>query len=248
MVTTSTDLVVANVNDAPTGGVTIGGTTAPGQTLTATNTLADADGMGAISYQWLAGGVNISGATANTLVLAEAQVGKAITVAASYTDGHGTAESVLSSPTAAVVHVNYVPSGTVTIASAGALVPGQAVIDLGSLGKLTAPVQVDGGKWFYYWDRNGDGISDWAGDSVSHVALNGIFTQDVNGVVGPNGSTDDTYRYATLNGVRVALPTSGSLSGAAALNHLQAGTTIGVAGEANAVNPTYNDLLGRPQI
>ena len=237
------DQLLSFGNHSPTGLVTITGTSKQGQTLTAANNLADDDVLGTISYKWKAGGLDISGATGSTLVLTEAQVGKTITVAASYTDGHGTSESVLSSSTAAVVNVNDVPSGTVTIGSAVVLVPGQAVIDLGSLGRLTAPVQVDGGKWFYYWDRNGDGISDWAGDSVSHVFLNSIFTQDVHGVVGPNGSTDDTYRYATLNGVRVALPTSGSLSGAAALNHLQPGTTIGVAGDANAVNPTYNDLL-----
>ena len=63
---------VANVNDAPTGGVTINGTTpTQGQTLTAANTLADADGLGAISYQWQRGGVNIAGATGATYTLAQ---------------------------------------------------------------------------------------------------------------------------------------------------------------------------------
>ena len=39
---------MANVNDAPTGSVTITGTATQGQTLTAGNTLADADGMGTV--------------------------------------------------------------------------------------------------------------------------------------------------------------------------------------------------------
>ena len=43
---------VTNVNDAPTGTVTISGTAPENQVLTASNTLADADGLGAISYQW----------------------------------------------------------------------------------------------------------------------------------------------------------------------------------------------------
>jgi Ca2+-binding RTX toxin-like protein len=90
------------VNDAPTGVVTIAGVAAQGQTLTASNTLADVDGLGAIAYQWKAAGVAISGATASTLVLAAAQVGKVITVSAGYTDAKGTAESVASVATAAV--------------------------------------------------------------------------------------------------------------------------------------------------
>ena len=50
--------VVLNVNDEPTGAVTIGGATgengAPqqGDVLSVSNTLEDADGMGEVSYQW----------------------------------------------------------------------------------------------------------------------------------------------------------------------------------------------------
>ena len=91
------------VNDLPTGAVTITGTAKQGQTLTAANTLADVDGLGTITYQWKAAGVAISGATTSTFVLTTAQIGKAITVSASYTDGKGTAERVTSSATTAVV-------------------------------------------------------------------------------------------------------------------------------------------------
>jgi Ca2+-binding RTX toxin-like protein len=91
------------VNDALTGTVSIKGTAAQNQTLTASNTLADVDGLGPISYQWKAAGVVIAGATASTLVLAAAQVGKAISVTASYTDGGGTVTSSSSANTAAVM-------------------------------------------------------------------------------------------------------------------------------------------------
>jgi Ca2+-binding RTX toxin-like protein len=98
---------VANINDSPTGSVTITGTATQGQVLTAANTLADVDGIpssgaDAIAYQWSAGGTAISGATSSTYKVTAAQVGKAITVAASYADRHGTAESVASSATDAV--------------------------------------------------------------------------------------------------------------------------------------------------
>jgi len=55
---------ITPVNDAPTGSVTIDNTTpTQGQTLTASNTLTDADGLGPISYQWQRDGVDIGGAT-----------------------------------------------------------------------------------------------------------------------------------------------------------------------------------------
>ncbi|MCX7261867.1 MAG: tandem-95 repeat protein, partial [Burkholderiales bacterium] len=110
-------ITVNAVNDAPTGSVTISGTATQGQTLTAANTLADADGLGAISYQWKADGVSISGATSSTLTLTQAQVGKAITVVANYTDLGSTAESVTSTATSSVANVNDAPVATVATAT-----------------------------------------------------------------------------------------------------------------------------------
>ncbi len=142
-----------------------------------------------------------------------------------------------------------------TVQSSGG-VAGQSVIDLGSYGKLIAPVQVDGGKWYYFWDRSGDGTSANTGslnsglDLITHDVLDGIFNQDINGVVGGGGNTSDTYRYATINGVHLALPTAGGVTsppyGAGGLGSFQPGTAVGSATAANgsnAVNATYDDLL-----
>jgi alpha-tubulin suppressor-like RCC1 family protein len=96
---TSTGSAIANVNDAPTGSVTLIGTAAQGSTLTAANTLADADGMGAVHYQWLRDGAAISGATGASYVVAAADDGQFISVRGSYTDAFGTAESVTSAAT-----------------------------------------------------------------------------------------------------------------------------------------------------
>ena len=105
---------VTNANDSPTGSVSISGTATQNQQLTAANTLADADGLGSISYQWSRAGSSISGATSSTYTLVQADVGSAITVTASYTDDQGTAESVTSSATSAVANVNDAPSGSVS--------------------------------------------------------------------------------------------------------------------------------------
>jgi len=56
-------------------------------------------------------------------------------------------------------------------------------------------------------------------------------------VVGGDGNTTDTYRYATLNGVRLALPTAG---GAVTDSPYFANATSVVAA---AVNFSYDDLL-----
>src|SRR3989338_7950106 len=140
------------LNNTPMGLVAITGTATQGQTLTVANTLADIDGLGTIGYQWQADGANIIGATASTYVLAEAQVGKTITVSASYTDLHNTAESVISSATTAVVNVNDVPTGSVTINGTAAqnqtLTATNTLADIDGLGAIG-----------YQWQANGSNIT-----------------------------------------------------------------------------------------
>lgn len=89
-------------NRLPTGTVTITGSATQWQTLRATNTLADVDGLGTISYQWQAAGVNIANATSSVFTLGQAEVGKAIAVVARYTDGLGNVETVTALSTVAV--------------------------------------------------------------------------------------------------------------------------------------------------
>jgi hypothetical protein len=89
-------------NTPPSGTLQIVGTARVGQTLTANSSLTDANGMGTIGYQWLAGGVAISNATASSFLITSGQLGKAITLRAAYTDGLGTEETVTSAATALV--------------------------------------------------------------------------------------------------------------------------------------------------
>ncbi|MCK9352524.1 MAG: hypothetical protein M0P59_00005, partial [Gallionella sp.] len=84
------------MNTLPTGGVSISGAAFRDYTLTASNTLADADGLGAIGYQWFVDGVAIAGATSSTYIPTQADVGKSVSVVAGYVDGHGAVESVAS--------------------------------------------------------------------------------------------------------------------------------------------------------
>lgn len=95
---TSAPQTVANVNDAPIGGVAIGGTVAEGQTLTASSSIIDEDGLdpATILYRWQADGADLPAATGASVLLAAADAGKAITVVASYVDAMGTPEQVTS--------------------------------------------------------------------------------------------------------------------------------------------------------
>ena len=92
-VTSAATSPVANVNnDLPTGGVTITGVAAEDEVLTAdASTLADANGLGALSHQWSRDGSPIDGATSDNYTLTQDDVGAEITVEVSYTDGEGTA-------------------------------------------------------------------------------------------------------------------------------------------------------------
>jgi hypothetical protein len=141
------------VNDAATGDVSIAGGLVQGQTLTASNNLQDANGMAEVRYQWLADGKAIEGATSANLVLAQAQVGKAISVQASFKDLAGTMETVRSVSTAAVANVDEATTGTLGIAGVAQ--------DGKQLAAVTAGlVDSDGlGSYAYQWQTRID--SEW---------------------------------------------------------------------------------------
>ncbi|MGY4879139.1 DUF4347 domain-containing protein, partial [Vreelandella aquamarina] len=103
-------ITITSVNDAPTGDVIIIGDAVEDQELTASNTLADEDGLGTVTYQWLRDGNEITDATDTTYTLTQADVGAEISVRASYTDQQGTAEAVTSSTTSTVANVNDSPA------------------------------------------------------------------------------------------------------------------------------------------
>lgn len=167
---------VVNVNDVPTGMVSISGTAMQNQVLSASHSLADADGLGTVSYQWLANGAAISGATGATLTLAQAQVGKAISVKASYTDGFGKLESLASAATASVANVNDAPTGGLSLLRSGAAVTAATTVQQGNILSVASTLaDADGlGSLKYQWQSalNGGGSwSDIAGATAATFTL-----------------------------------------------------------------------------
>ena len=120
-------------------------------------------------------------------------------------------------------------------------VEGSTIIDLGAYGQLIHGVQVDNGNWYYFWDANKNGVAD-VGDGLNHQGFLDpifIYASDFTTMLG--GDTNDVYRFAEINGVRLALPT-------APWNFENAGTEVGSASPnqylgSNALNTSYNDLL-----
>ena len=97
--------VTAKPNTPAMGAPTIDGTAQVGETLTAlTNGITDADGLTNVSYsyQWLADDADIGGETASTYTLSDDDVGKAISVRATFTDDRDNEELLTSEATAEV--------------------------------------------------------------------------------------------------------------------------------------------------
>ncbi|WP_316860904.1 DUF4347 domain-containing protein [uncultured Cohaesibacter sp.] len=198
--TSDATAVVTNVNDDPTGSVTISGTATEDQTLSAdTSTIADADGLGAFSYQWYRDGVAISGATNSTYTLSNDDVGAAITVGVSYTDANGTAESLTSDATAAVTNVNDDPTGSVTIS-------GTATEDQTLSADTSTIADADGlGAFSYQWYRDGVAISAATGstytltnDDVGAAITVGVSYTDANGTA-ESLTSDATAAVTNVN-------------------------------------------------
>ncbi|TAN72687.1 MAG: hypothetical protein EPN14_10330 [Gallionella sp.] len=216
--------MMARINDAPTGSVTVSGVAAQNQTLTAANTLADADGLGAVIYQWQADGANIGGATGSSYILTEAQVGQTITVAASYTDGYGTAESVTSGATAGVANVNDAPAGSVTID--GTATQGQILTASNTL------ADADGlGAIGYQWQADGADIGGATGSTYLLTATEAGKTITVSASYTDGHDTAESVSSAATSAVT---PTSNTLVGTEGNDNL-----TGTAG-----NDTINGLGG----
>ena len=164
--------VIANVNDDPISSLTISGTPAQNQTLSAP-TITDLDGIpttgaaGALSYQWQSspdGTTNwtdISGATASTFTTTQTQVNKYLRVVATYTDNFGKAETVTSNPTLTIANVNDPPTGAIAIS--GNAIQGNVLTVTANITDLdgikTDPVYV--GSPGINWQSSSDGGATW---------------------------------------------------------------------------------------
>lgn len=152
-----------NTNDLPTGDLTVRGAAVEGTELFAeSNALRDIDGLGGFSYQWQRDNVDIDGARGRTYQTQQSDVGTAVRVVVTYTDGFDTEERVESTPTALIANVDTPLLGTPVIR--GTLTQGEIVqADVSSLS------DTDGiGMFSYQWLR---GIAEITGATSASFAL-----------------------------------------------------------------------------
>lgn len=140
---------------------TISGTAANGQTLTANNGTWIAFPVPAFTYQWKADGVDIAGATNQTLALGNNQIGREITVAVTATNSEG----FDTKTTNATARVTSAPINTVLPLVAAEIVEGKAVTTTSGTW-LGYPVPT----YAYQWKRNGTNISGATSSSYTPVS------------------------------------------------------------------------------
>lgn len=237
-VTSAATMAVTNANDAPTGRPVITGVLAQGEVLTADpSQIADADGVGSFSYQWLRDGVEIAGATATTYTTTQEDVTRALSVRVSYTDGFGAPESVTSAPTAGIENVNDAPVGLPVIT--GSAVPGGLLTIDGS-----GISDADGiNRFFYEWFRDGTKIVGQLGESYTVVVADENTT-----ITGRVNYTDSfgTVESVTSAGVGVVADNQ-TLTGTAGNEQLEgangADTILGLAGDDTLIGNAGNDSI-----
>ena len=198
-------------NHAPSGNLMISGEAKIGQTLSVRSTLADEDGMGTVTYRWLADGKEIGVGASYTLT--EAEKGKTITVKAEYTDGKGTAESVSSSATAAVEDAAPSPQPNPNPQPPAPSPNQQGTVEISGEAKvgatLTAKVSDADGysadKVHYQWLRDGQPIKEATSssytlgkDDAGHkISVRATYTD--NAAHGETPQSDETNAIATDN-------------------------------------------------
>lgn len=153
----------ATVTSAPINSTlpTISGTAANGQTLTTNNGSWIAFPAPTFTYQWKADGTNIAGATNQTLVLGNNQIGREITVDVTATNSQGSDTKL----TAATARVTSAPINTVLPVFAAEAVEGKSISTTnGTWLGYPAPT------YTYQWKRNGANISGATNQSYTVAA------------------------------------------------------------------------------
>ena len=229
----SVTLSIAAVNDAPTGTLAVTGTPQFGQRLTATSTLADADGLGSFSYTWLRGDTPIAGATANSYDVLADDIGAALRVRVSYTDGGGTPELQTSAATAVVV-------GPITGTAAPDNIRGTANAEtISGLGGNDTLIGLGGTDTLLGGDGNDRLIGGTGNDT-----LDGGLGIDTAEVIATRATSSFS---ANAGGWSLTTPAEGtdSLFGVERLKFADLSIALDVSGNAGSVAKTLGAVFGR---
>ena len=209
-------------NSLPEGLPTISGTVQVGETLTVyTSGISDADGLdnAAFTYQWLADGTALQGATGSTYALVDADEGKTIRVRVTFTDDAGNKETLTSEATDTVEgKPNNSATGAPTIS--GTVQVGETLtVDASDISDADG---LDNATFSYQWISN-DGSTD-------------TYIQD---------ATDSTY---TLSDDDVGKVIKVRVSFTDDADHEESLISAPTSALAAADSPTNNPATGQPTV
>ena len=261
----ATDEVAAKPNSPATGQPIISGTAQVGETLTAdTSGIADADGLTNVSYsyQWVAGGTDLGGATGSTYTLTASEQGQTIQAVASgefhrrpgnepeqvrvsFTDDAGNETTLTSAATEAVAaKPNSLATGEPSI-SGPARVGETLTVDTSGIADADG---LENATFSYQWIGN-DGSSDTdiagatdsgymlvAGDEGQTIQVRVSFTDDA--------GNEEALTSAATEAVAARPNTSAtgrpSISGPARVGETLTVDTSGIADADGLENATFS--------
>ncbi|MBM1589367.1 putative Ig domain-containing protein, partial [Sulfitobacter mediterraneus] len=164
LVTSEPTLAVINVNDPVLGVMQITGVPEVGEILTSdASNISDADGINwdATTYYWTRDGISISGATEQTYVITEEDLGKQIYAGIRVVDNFDN----ITLRSGANVFINTPPTGTITITGTAEL--GQTVtVDISGINE---PDEIISDTISYQWRRDGADIPGPGDEGASYV-------------------------------------------------------------------------------
>ncbi len=242
----------SSANTAATGAPTISGTARVGEMLTAsTSGISDANGLtnATFAYQWLRNDGNtdteISGATASTYNLVDADQGKTIKVKVSFTDDDGNAESRTSAATARVdAQPNNPATGTPSITGTARV--GETLTATTS--GISDSDGLDNATFSYQWVRNdGNTDTDISGATASTYNLAGTdqgktikvkvsFTDDRGNAESLTSEASETVE-ARPNTAATGAP---SITGTARVDETLTASTSGISDADGLTNATFS--------
>ena len=234
----------AAANSPATGAPIISGTARVGETLTVdTSAIDDADGMsGAVfSYQWLADGVDIVGATGDTYTLVEADFDKAVKVRVIFTDNDDNEETLTSEATAAVEpRPNSPATGAPTIS--GTVRVGETLtVDTSGIDDADG---MSGAVFSYQWLANDAEITGATGDTYTLVEADFDKAVKVRVIFNDDDDSEEQLTSAATAAVEAKpnSPATGAptISGTARVGEILTAHTSDIADPDGLNNVGYN--------
>ena len=240
----ATAAVAAADNHPATGLPTISGTVQVDQTLTAdTSGIADEDGLTNVpySYQWIAGGSDIDGATGSNHTLTTSQQGQTVQVRVSFTDDRNNAETLTSAATATVVaKPNTAPTGLPIIS--GRVQVGETL--MASTSGIADQDGLDNATFSYQWQADDSAITDATGSTYTLVPADRGKTIKVKVSFADDANNLETLTSAAMAAVaaRPNSPPTGlpTISGTVQVGETLTADTSGIADEDGLDNVSYS--------